>query len=1676
MRKAERRRVEARVFLRTSPWQLRVPPSLRRSPCSSLRVPRVLSSSPRVPRVPSNSLRVPRQPEASERPEPTATQGTEGPQAQQPQAAPPEQQQLQQGQQGQQGQQQAGALGAAGDVATTAATSTGEEGTGASAATPVITVDPSGHSVSGRLAKPIAFDEILDDSATNEELYGTFVQPAVAAAEEGRCALVVFAGAGLGAATDRTVFGQPDGERGILSNVLAKLAAKYKGKTRVSCVQVCGQRLVDLLTEAPGGTQATGGSPRGGPQAAGGAGASQRAPSASVRAASASVRAASASVRAPSASVRMATAGMSRRSNRNALLAPKEPKLHETDNGNFMVDWLSEIPLTDETSTNVVAEMISRRRSQLLAGQTDGHVLLTVYVEAPKTAPPKTLCTFSVAVVADPLSFLPEGSVVPAGDRAYQSLCGLVVSLASNAERHPFGASELNKLLQGPLHAAKDLHVAVLQQAAMCPSRESATVEMLHVVEGFREALRARITSASQKNKKAGPERVSQPTAPQTLHREVSPKVQDGSAIFEQEKEALVARYSALLDECRKAGGKYEDKEFPVGPWCLWFDGRSPSSTIAHPTTWRRASELAAGPSMFGFEELANPVTLASVEQGALGSMHFISSALALSARPDLLKALFVASDLDSGIFAIMISINLCWRGVVIDDFVPCTLAGRPLFTCIRDKSTLWLCLLEKAYAKLHGCYENIDGGVERHAISDLIGSCPLVIDLRDPHVQVDWRSGRLWQIVSNRVRDGAVVTCGGGDRQDDFAAIKGVVPGLSYLVVRMAEVEGHRLALLFTPQPNCAWTGRWGEGDSVWRDRPEFVFKLGGHVTTDGMFWMDWNDVCQIFPSVNIFRMPNRAKSCTTWGFWDYGLNQKDDMCGGPDNWIHNPQYGLAIKESTAVQITVCQPSTKVYDGEDFYPVAIGIRVYLTTRTNQWNILDPTQSIIIASSSMVRERSVSLEVNLDPQDDPYTIVLLTEQPGVIMPYCVRVSSQKEITVLDPMKSGAFSKRLEGAPPAAPYADIFEEWYFDGRPILMSMQSASRLQQQQQQQAHAEPQHPRYVRVLGTKDLRVSRYRPVSTGEGRVRARAPRVIRPMSEGGTPSRYSAVWREIVAVRRLGNVSTVQLHWGDAMEKLVGKTARLIEPHPNCENRSCIDWSNSWKRICVLLVGTDDDQQLLSGAKDEQSAERVLIPLKGEEVLLEKPGMEALVALLVARGLVKDASHIRQFEAYDESEWRLVRTFQDIVECAVYPDLHLRLSLVVPTFSCQPSLVQLTGGTAVLSWKVPQDPLPIVSYTLSAREFTIDQSEEIGCARVFDLKAPSASMTEMRVSVAELKSTRSYSFTVAAANEVGKGPRSPPLWITAADLLNKMLMTNFGSHRRAVLCSDVLLWQEKELLLTGSRDMTARAWELPAGTLLQTFSGHKGALYCVCVGRGPLFFTGSEDRTIRCWDISSGKCLRELCAHKAAVRALCWREDVLYSSSSDSTIRAWDVDKGTCVSVLPCDSCVFCFHSAPAGIFAGLENGMIDMFGDGALRKSLAVHPGSVSAVSGDDTGVVFSCCYGGFVNRWSKRGECVWSKRVHRGPVYALCLLAGESQRRLFTASFDGTVAVLDSVSGHLVFRFPLGHGPVGSIVQRPGDPQSLYIGMEDGAVAELRVPTDLSTGLDPTTLSVSLVS
>ena len=75
------------------------------------------------------------------------------------------------------------------------------------------------------------------------------------------------------------------------------------------------------------------------------------------------------------------------------------------------------------------------------------------------------------------------------------------------------------------------------------------------------------------------------------------------------------------------------------------------------------------------------------------------------------------------GIYKIRLCKNGEWIVVTVDDYIPCYYNGGPMFSRSTGRE-LWVLLLEKAYAKLHGHYYSLRFGFTHHGLMDLTG-CP---------------------------------------------------------------------------------------------------------------------------------------------------------------------------------------------------------------------------------------------------------------------------------------------------------------------------------------------------------------------------------------------------------------------------------------------------------------------------------------------------------------------------------------------------------------------------------------------------------------------------------------------------------------------------------------------------------------------------------------------------------------------------------------------------------------------------------------------------------------------------------------------------------------------------------------------------------------------------------------
>ena len=82
----------------------------------------------------------------------------------------------------------------------------------------------------------------------------------------------------------------------------------------------------------------------------------------------------------------------------------------------------------------------------------------------------------------------------------------------------------------------------------------------------------------------------------------------------------------------------------------------------------------------------------------------------------------------------------------------------------------------------------------------------------------------------------------------------------------------------------------------------------------------------------------------------------------------------------------------------------------------------------------------------------------------------------------------------------------------------------------------------------------------------------------------------------------------------------------------------------------------------------------------------------------------------------------------------------------------------------------------------------------------------------------------------------------------------------------------------------------------GPLLQTFTGHTGAVWALALLPDGRALSASDDGTLRLWDLATGES-RVLEGHTGTVSALAVLPDGrALSGSSDGTLRLWDLESG------------------------------------------------------------------------------------------------------------------------------------------------------------------------------------
>jgi len=292
-----------------------------------------------------------------------------------------------------------------------------------------------------------------------------------------------------------------------------------------------------------------------------------------------------------------------------------------------------------------------------------------------------------------------------------------------------------------------------------------------------------------------------------------------------------------LIKELEESGAeRFVDKEFPANDRSV---GRGRRDVV-----WLRATEFnETVPKLFDDGISPNDIC-----QGELGDCYFLSSLSVLAEKPERVRKLFCHHiDNKFGLYCVTMYCDGVLTDILVDDSFPCNVKTRkPVFSHGKGPE-LWVLLLEKAYAKIHGSYYNIENGNAAAALSDLTGGPCFVGKV------AELSDAEIWQEISLHDRLDHVMCCGvKEDPNVDLEKEVGLIERHSYALIDAKEYRGNKLFHVRNPWGKTEWKGKWSDGDTEsWT--PEAKRALHYEDADDGNFWIAFEDWKRYFENYTI-------------------------------------------------------------------------------------------------------------------------------------------------------------------------------------------------------------------------------------------------------------------------------------------------------------------------------------------------------------------------------------------------------------------------------------------------------------------------------------------------------------------------------------------------------------------------------------------------------------------------------------------------------------------------------------------------------------------------------------------------------------------------------------------------------------------------------------------------------
>lgn len=446
-------------------------------------------------------------------------------------------------------------------------------------------------------------------------------------------------------------------------------------------------------------------------------------------------------------------------------------------------------------------------------------------------------------------------------------------------------------------------------------------------------------------------------------------------------------KLTQIVAHCTQSNNTFIDPHFPPTSRTLYYDPEHYKQIIEKDKTakvyWlrhRHTKPIDKDSRALAWCVTRDPV-VNDITQGVLGNCWLLTALAVLVERPNLLDKILAVKELsERGVYRVRLFRDGKLNSVIIDDYFPCNGRRYHIYSSAKRKQ-LFVSIIEKAMAKLYGCYESLVSGQVIEGLAALTGFPCRSIRIHsmpkdqkksptnnnrkgdengsggtgsgddDPSFDPDF----LWTMLLSYYTAGFLMgaACGSvtkipvsasvlkmqqerGHQQhaatpgdDEDYTKMGLLNHHAYSIVSVVHVEGAdlRLIRLRNPWGTQVWNGDWSDGSSLWT--PELKEQLKPVAASEGIFWMSFVDFQRYFEKVDVCKLRDSWNEMRFEGY--FPRDCKDNR--------FTSVFQLVVEEAgTEVELTLYQDSRRSAMLKDWPLVPIGMSVF-QMQDLQWKL-----------------------------------------------------------------------------------------------------------------------------------------------------------------------------------------------------------------------------------------------------------------------------------------------------------------------------------------------------------------------------------------------------------------------------------------------------------------------------------------------------------------------------------------------------------------------------------------------------------------------------------------------------------------------------------------------------------------------------------------------------------------